>query len=78
MIQTSINIQVIEASDGMTLTNGETYSKKVYLGSLDSVENWQEIPDSEVPEEMGEQTAADTTSKDEYADVGKILMGELL
>ena len=35
----------------MTLTNGETYSKMVYLGIHDSPENWHEIPDEEVPEE---------------------------
>ena len=46
-------IQIIElvASEGMTLTNGEIYSKHVYLGIHDSPENWHEIPDSEVPVE---------------------------
>ena len=36
--------------EGMTLTNGETYSKHVYLGKWDSPENWWEIPDEDVPE----------------------------
>ena len=31
----------------MVLTNGETYSKTVYLP--DDVSNWAEIPESEVP-----------------------------
>lgn len=34
---------VITADDGMILTNGETFSKKVYLGIYDSQSNWQEI-----------------------------------
>lgn len=38
-------------ADGMTLTNGETYSKHVYLGKWDAPENWREIPDEDVPSE---------------------------
>ena len=41
----------LKASEGMTLSNGEVYSKHVYLGVNDSQENWHEIPDSEVPTE---------------------------
>ena len=33
----------IVATDGMILTNGETYGKIVYLGSGDKVDNWHEI-----------------------------------
>ena len=40
---------VITPDEGMTLTNGETYSKKVYLGIYDSPSNWSEIPDEDVP-----------------------------
>ena len=40
-------MEIQTATAGMTLTNGDTYSKKVYLP--DEAENWQEIPDSEVP-----------------------------
>lgn len=54
MEQKQIEIIVLEASEGMTLTNGETYSKQVYLGIYDSPENWWEIPDAEVPEEEGD------------------------
>ncbi len=39
------------SDDSMTLTNGETYSKHVYLGKLDAPENWREIPDEDVPSE---------------------------
>ena len=42
-----IKLIVLEASDGMVLTNGEIYSDKVYLGVNDSPENWHEIPDME-------------------------------
>ena len=41
----------LTAAEGMTLTNGETYGKEVYLGCNDSPDNWQEIPESEVPKE---------------------------
>ena len=39
---------VLEPDEGMILTNGETYSKLVYLGVNDTPENWHEIPDGEV------------------------------
>ena len=48
-------MKIQTATAGMTLTDGETYSKTVYLP--DEAENWQEIPDSEVPvidDETGE------------------------
>ena len=54
MIQHSIDIISLEAEEGYTLTNGEVYSKQVYLGIYDSPENWYEIPDSEVPIEEPE------------------------
>lgn len=54
MQQKQIEIIVLEASDGMTLTNGEVYSKQVYLGIYDSPENWWEIADSEIPSEEGD------------------------
>lgn len=51
MKQGSIQIIILEPDEGMTLTNGETYSKKVYLGVNDSPSNWYEIPDEEVLED---------------------------
>ena len=48
----TIQIISLEASDGMVLTNGETYSKQIYLGTMDSADNWWEIPESEVPEQI--------------------------
>ena len=47
-----IEIIVLRADEGKTLTNGETYSKEVYLGIYDSPENWQEISDEDIPEEI--------------------------
>lgn len=44
MIMNEVKLIVLEASDGMVLTNGEIYSDKVYLGVNDSPENWHEIP----------------------------------
>ena len=52
MKQESIEIITLIPSDGYVLTNGETYSEKVYLGINDSPDNWWEIPESEVPEQI--------------------------
>ena len=43
------------ATDGMILTNGETYGTEVYLGSGDSPDNWWEISREEYEKKM-EQT----------------------
>lgn len=48
-------MKIQTAQAGMSLTNGETYCKTVYLP--DEADYWQEIPDSEVPvidDETGE------------------------
>lgn len=52
MTTSSIEIIVLIPAEGYTLTNGEVYSKKVYLGINDSPENWWEIPDEDVPPEI--------------------------
>ena len=49
-----IEIRKITASEGMTLTNGEVFSKEIYLGKNDSPENWNEITDSEAEALMKE------------------------
>ena len=49
MKQNQIQITVLEANEGMVLTNGETYSTLVYLGINDSPSNWTEIPEDQVP-----------------------------
>lgn len=35
---------VLDASEGMLLTNGEIYAKKIELGDWDSPDNYREIP----------------------------------
>lgn len=50
MITTTIEIRKLTPADGMTLTNGETFSKEVFLGKEDSPDNWHEITDAEAEE----------------------------
>ena len=45
MIQDTITVRTLEAEEGMVLTDGETYSRKVYLGRHDKPENWREVPE---------------------------------
>ena len=47
MITSTIELIKLTAAEGMTLTNGEVYSKEIYLGCNDSADNWREIPDEE-------------------------------
>ena len=47
MTETTIKITKLTASDGMVLTNGETYGKEIYLGKHDKAENWHEITEAE-------------------------------
>ena len=49
-----LNPRMLLADEGKTLTDGETYSQVVYLGKNESVDNWQEIDQAEVPQEMEE------------------------
>jgi hypothetical protein len=42
-----IELRKLTPAEGMTLTNGDVFSKEIYLGKNDSPENWSEIPDSE-------------------------------
>lgn len=50
MTETTIKITKLTASDGMVLTNGETYGKEIYLGKFDKPENWHEITEAEAEE----------------------------
>ena len=47
MKETVITMTKLTASEGMTLTNGDVFSKEVYLGVNDKPENWVEITDAE-------------------------------
>lgn len=57
MIVTTIELRKLVASDGMTLTDGETLAKEVYLGKYDNSTNWYEITDAEAEEKLKEQEA---------------------
>ena len=52
MRTTPIQLITLEPDEGMVLTDGEVYSRKVYLGVNDFPENWREIPESEVPSDV--------------------------
>lgn len=44
MKTSEVKIVVLEPDEGNVLTNGETYSEKVFLGKNDSPANWREVP----------------------------------
>ena len=56
MIAETISIVKLIAGEGMTLTNGEEFGKKIYLGANDSPYNWREITDEEANILIQEQT----------------------
>lgn len=41
---------VLTAEEGKVLTNGSTYSKQVWLGINDSVNNWLEVDEADAEE----------------------------
>ena len=41
---------VLTADEGKVLTNGSTYSKQVWLGINDSVNNWWEVDEADAEE----------------------------
>lgn len=44
----NLNIEILEPNLSENwLTNGDTFSKKVYLGKYDSPDNWTEISNEE-------------------------------
>lgn len=51
----TIQDNIITPDTGKWLTNGQTYSKQVWLGTMDSPSNWSEVDESEVPEEWKPQ-----------------------
>ena len=56
---TKIEMAKLEASEGMTLYNGETMGKVIFLGSGDSADKWWEITDEEAEEIRREQEMAE-------------------
>lgn len=51
-------IRILTPSDGKYLTNGETYSTKVYLGKNASPEDWWEV--DEIPDETEDPELTDS------------------
>ena len=47
MKKTTTKSIILTADEGMTLTNGETFGKVVYLACNTEPDNWREITDSE-------------------------------
>ena len=61
MKKTTIELTKLTPSEGMVLTNGETYSSEVYLGKNDSPDNWWEITREEYEGIMAEQESEGNT-----------------
>ena len=57
MIETTITLRKLTATEGFVLTDGEAYGKEIYLGKNDSAENWHEITDAEYAEILAKQEA---------------------
>ena len=57
MKKTTIEIIKLVPSEGMVLTNGNVYSKEVYLGCNDKPENWHEITEAEYEAILAEEKA---------------------
>lgn len=53
----SNDITILTPEDGLYLTNGETYSTKVYLGKNASAEDWWEVDSIPEDEDDPELTA---------------------
>lgn len=53
--ETISGMTVLTPDEGMILKSGYVYSEKVYLGKLDSVDNWTEVPETDPREEDPEQ-----------------------
>lgn len=42
---------MLESDPGQVLTNGEIWTRQVYLGACDAESNWQEVSEAELPPE---------------------------
>ena len=49
--------KTLVARDGYYFTNGEVYTKEIYLGVNDSADNWREITDAEYEQIQAEEQA---------------------
>lgn len=50
METSQVTLRCIKPAEGKTLTDGNIYSKEVWLGVGDTPDRWREIDDSEVPQ----------------------------
>lgn len=57
MKQTEITLIKLTATEGYYLTDGDTYSKEIYLGANDSADNWHEITEAEYEQIQAEEKA---------------------
>lgn len=57
MIETTITLRKLTASEGHVLTNNDGYGKEIYLGMNDKIENWHEITDAEYEIILAEKEA---------------------
>ncbi len=55
MKTTKIELTKVTATEGKVLTNGDAYSKEIYLGINDSIDNWYEISEAEYEEILKKQ-----------------------
>lgn len=55
---------VLTADEGKVLTNGSTYSKQVWLGINDSVNNWWEVDETEAEEVEDTEALSIITGKE--------------
>ena len=53
----TIEGNIITASEGMVLTNGENYATVVRLGDWDSPDNWHEVSKEEYEKKMAEMAS---------------------
>lgn len=47
-----IENKILRAENGKFLTNGQTFGKIVYLGKNDGADNWHEVDEMEVVEDV--------------------------
>ena len=57
MIETTITLRKLTATEGHVLTNDAVYGKEIYLGLHDKAENWHEITDAEYAEIVAAEEA---------------------
>ena len=65
-------ITVLNADDGMKLTNGETFGATVRLGVYDSPDNWYEITEAEAEQLMAveDEEATEADYQNALAEMG--------